>query len=80
MNELLARAVAVVNPIDRVFEEASSIFSRSVAVWAVNEFTCTVLPILGRIPVVVDAASRTTLLFVVETEKVPAACAEKTDH
>ena len=55
-------------------------FWRSAALTAANDVTATVLPIFGRTPVVADAASRTMLFWVVETEKVPAGCAGPTDH
>ena len=52
--------------------DAKPTFRTSDAVTAENDVTVTVLPIFGRAPVVADAASRTMLFWVVETEKVPA--------
>jgi len=76
MNEFATRTLVVVNPMVKVPvvapEVATPIFWASVAVVAAKEVTVTVLPIFGRTPVVVDAASRVTPLLLVETEKVPA--------
>ena len=60
--------------------DAKPTFWTSDAITAENDVTATVLPIFGRAPVVADAASRTMLFWVVETEKVPAGCAGPTDH
>jgi len=65
MKALTGRAVEVVNPMLKLPEDATPIFAESAAVPKVKVVTATVLPIFGRTPVVVDAASRTTLLLVV---------------
>jgi hypothetical protein len=65
MKALAARAVEVVNPMLTLPVDATPIFAESAAVPKVKEVTATVLPIFGRTPVVVDAASRVTPLLVV---------------
>ncbi len=65
MKALTGRAVEVVNPMLKLPADATLIFWASAGVPKAKEVTATVLPIFGRTPVVVDAASRTTLLLVV---------------
>jgi len=65
MKALAGRAVEVVNPMLKLPADATPIFAESVDVPKVKVLTATVLPIFGRTPVVVDAASRTTALLVV---------------
>jgi len=71
MTDDVARLVEVVKPMLKAPVDATKTFPRSAAVAAAKLVTATLPPIFGREPVA-DAASRPTLLLLVDTENVPA--------